>query len=207
MNAGSSTVSLRQLDNGRWAYTSRSVARGMFRLVASGDITQDSRFRITDDRIVPDHYRGDDGTANTKRDVDLHFDWQAGRIGGVFEQVAVDLPAEPGVQDDLSVQASVMRELLRGREPRSFRIVKRNVVQDYAYTREREETLQTPLGALTTVVYRSQRVGAKGSVLFWCAPAWGYLPLRVERHGGNGKVEWAMNIRSASRNGTRAGEP
>ncbi|MFM1885020.1 MAG: hypothetical protein RL026_177 [Pseudomonadota bacterium] len=199
MNAGTSTVTLRSLEGGRWSYASRSVARGLFRLVASGDITQDSRFRIVDDRIVPDHYRGDDGTDATRRDVDLHFDWKNGRVTGIYEQVPVDLPAEAGLLDDMSIQATVMRELLRGRAPQGFRLVHRNVVRDYVYSREREEILDTPLGRHATVVYRSQRVGARGHVLFWCAPELGYLPLRVERRTGEGKIDWAMNVRSLTR--------
>jgi hypothetical protein len=199
MNAGQSTLTLSHLPDGRWSYASRSVARGLFRLVAPGDITQDSVFRLEGDQVMPEHYRGDDGTAATKRDVELRFDWPARRVRGVYENVAVDLPIEPGVHDDMSIQVALMHELLRGREPAHFRLIDRNLVKDYQYSHEGSGLLQTPLGEKQVVIYRSRKFGARASTLFWCAPDLGYLPLKVERHDGADKVEWTMSIQAAKR--------
>ncbi len=199
MSAGHSTLALTRSEDGRWHYGSRSVARGLFRLLAPGDITQDSVFRILDDQVRPEHYRGDDGTAATRRDVNVTFDWRARRVTGLYEDVAVDLPIEAGVQDDLSIQVALMHELLRGRTPSAFRLLDRDVIKDYQYTAEGTAKLDTPLGPLQTVIYRSRKVGARSSTLCWCAPELGFLPLKVERHGGDEKVEWSMNIQAASR--------
>jgi hypothetical protein len=199
MNAGQSTLRLSRREDGRWSYESHSTARGFFRLIAPGDITQISLFRIENDEVLPEHYRGDDGTASTKRDANLTFDWHAGRVSGIYEDVTVDLPIEPGVQDDLSIQIAMMNTLLRGHVPSGFRLIDRNLVKEYQYTAEGRTTLQTPLGAIEAVIYRSRRIGARSSTVFWSAPSLGYLPLRVERHDGADKVEWSLAIRAAKR--------
>ena len=199
MHAGESTLSLERRENGLWKYGSRSVARGLFRLIAPGDITQDSVFRIDADNILPEHYRGDDGTDSTKRDVNITFDWHARRVTGVYEDVKVDLAIEPGVHDDMSIQIALMYELLHGRTPTSFRLIDKNIIKDYQYTAEGMATLSTPMGERKAVIYRSRKVGARSSTVFWCDAALGYLPLKVERRDGADKPEWSMRIQSVKR--------
>jgi hypothetical protein len=199
ITAGQSTLTLSQRNDGHWSYASLSKARGLFRLIAPGDITQISVFHIDADEVIPEHYRGDDGTASTKRDANLTFDWRAHRVTGVYEDVPVDLPIDTGVQDDLSIQIAMMNALLRGQVPTGFRLVDRNIIKDYQYTAEGRTTLSTPLGMLEAVIYRSRKIGARSSTLFWCAPSLGFLPLKVERHDGADKIEWSLTIRAARR--------
>ena len=199
ISAGTSTITLKRLDGERWSYASRSVARGLFRLIASGDITQDSTLRVSGNQVLPEHYRGDDGTKSTTRDVQVDFDWQARRVRGIYEDVPVDMTIEPGVHDDMSVQVALMNSLLHGSAPAGFRLVDRNILKDYTYSTAGTAELETPLGRQHTVVYRSQRIGSKSSTLCWCAPALGFLPIKVERHDGSDKVEWALSIEALTR--------
>jgi len=199
VTAGQSTLTLSRRDDGRWSYASRSTARGLFKLVAPGEITQTSIFRVENGEVLPDHYHGDDGTASTKRDANITFDWRAHRVTGIYEDVKVDLAIENGVQDDLSIQIALLNALLRERLPAGFRLVDRNLLKEYQYTAEGRVTLDTALGALDAVVFRSRKLGAHSSTVFWCAPSLGYLPVKVERHDGADKIDWALTIRSARR--------
>lgn len=199
INAGQSTLTLARRDDGRWSYSSRSTARGLFKLAAPGEITQVSIFHVENGDVLPDHYRGDDGTSATKRDANVTFDWRARRVTGVYEDVPVDMPIEPGVQDDLSIQIALLNALLRERLPSGFRLIDKNLIKEYQYTSEGRERLETALGALDTVVFRSRKLGARSSTVFWCAPSLGYLPVKVERHDGADKIDWALAIRAARR--------
>jgi hypothetical protein len=49
-----------------------------------------------------------------------------------------------------------------------------------------------------TEIYRSQRDGSPRATRFWCAPAYGFLPMRAEQRR-KGEVEWTMDIRRVSR--------
>ena len=199
VNAGRSTLTLARRDDGRWSYSSSSTARGIFKLAAPGEITQLSVFRVENGEILPDHYRGDDGTSATKRDANLTFDWRARRVSGVYDDVPVDLPIEPGVQDDLSIQIALLNALLHERLPSGFKLIDKNLVKEYQYSPEGRQQLATTLGTLETVVFRSRKIGARSSTLFWCAPSLGYLPVKVERHDGADKIDWALAIRAARR--------
>ncbi len=104
----------------------------------------------------------------------------------------------PGVQDDLSAQVSLIQALNSGQAPASLLVFDKSGIRDYSYTAVGEEKLSTPLGAVATVIYRSQRAQAPRSTRYWCAPALGYIPVRVEQRRLD-KVEWTMNLRSLHR--------
>jgi len=180
-----------------WTYTSKSEPRGIGKLMPQRPKTT-SVLRLTAAGIEPLSYQGDDGTSSTKRSVDVTYDWQHQRVSGIYEQTPVDLPLEPGVQDDSSVQVAMMVELLRGQSPERFLLLDKNSVREYRYAREAEETLETPLGRVATVVYRSQRVNSPHVNRYWCAPEHGDIPLRVQQKRGD-DVQWTMEIRSLKR--------
>ncbi len=198
ITAGQSSLELTRTAPDRYVYQSRNRARGIFRLAFPEAITQISEFSIVDGQVRPSSYRADEGSRDTSRDVTLNFDWAAGRVTGVSEDQPVDVPIEPGVQDPLSVQIALMRELAAGRSPSSFQLVDDGQVKEYAYTREGETKLKTPLGELATVIYSSTREGSSRVTRLWLAPDLGWLPVRAEQRR-RGKIEFAMQLRSLER--------
>ncbi|MFO7275979.1 MAG: DUF3108 domain-containing protein [Pseudomonadota bacterium] len=198
LSAGTSTLELVQQEGNTYTYRSRNAARGIFRIALPGTITQTSTFDLVDGRVVPRRYSADDGTRSTERDVELEFDWNAGRITGVSEEKPVDLPLEPGTLDALSVQIALMSALQSGSSPSSFRLVDDGEIKEYIYTREGTETLKTPLGTHETVIYSSHREGSSRVTRFWIDPELGYLPVRAEQRR-RGKVEFTMTLRALER--------
>jgi hypothetical protein len=180
-----------------WIYQSRSEPRGIGRVMAERPVQQ-SVLRVTESGVQPLTYHADDGTPSTKRDADITFDWTARHVSGVYEDKKVDRALVPGIQDDLSVQVAMMVELLRGRAPEQFSLLDGNSVREYRYVREGEATLETPVGSIATVIYRSQKEGSPRATRFWCAPSRGYIPLRVEQKR-NDDVEWILQIESLER--------
>ena len=196
--AGVSTLTLASNGPGLWTYRSSSEARGLFRAVLGGEITQRSDMRLTVDGIQPLHYVGDDGKASTERDIDLEFDWQRLRVSGTAGGRPVDAPIKPGTQDDLSVQIALIHELDNGRTPTSFQTYGDGGAREYKYLRDGAETLQTPLGVIATVIFRTERSGSPRVTRYWCAPSLGYLPLRAQQKR-NDDVEWTMDVRTLKR--------
>ena len=74
----------------------------------------------------------------------MKYDWDKGRVTGVYEEDKVDLPLTAGVQDDASMQIAMMVELLRGRTPDRFTLLNKDAVRQYRYTREGEATPANP---------------------------------------------------------------
>jgi hypothetical protein len=196
MTVAVSTVKLEHPGD-TWVYGSKSSPRGLGKMFSERPV-QKSTLRVTERGVQPLSYEADDGTSSTKRDANVKFDWERDRVTGVYEDVKVDMPLQPGIQDDLSVQIALMVELLAGREPAQFQMIDKNTVREYRYTREAEESVTTPFGKIDTIVYRSQKTGSPRVTRFWCAPSRGYIPMRVEQKKGD-DVQWTMQVQSVKR--------
>ena len=195
------TVAISQLKLERtgdsWTYSSRSEPRGIGRLAAGVfPPLQVSNVRISGSEVQPLSFKSSGGSA--EKNTDLKYDWQAQRVTGTYEGAKVDLPLTPKVQDDGSVQLSLMVELLAGRTPATVELIDKNSVRDYEFAREGAAKLATPLGEIATVVYRSQKANSPRITRFWCAPERGYVPLKVEQTKGQ-DVQWTLLIESLTR--------
>ena len=196
MTVAVSTLRLEHQDD-TWVYRSKSEPRGIGR-VFSERPKQESVLKVTDEGVRPLSYKAEDGTSSTKRDANVQYDWEHGRVIGIYEDTKLDLPTTPGIQDDLSVQIALMVELLRGHTSEKFFLLSGNSVREYRYSREGEETLTTPMGTYPTLIYRSEKENSPRVTRFWCAPSLGYVPLRVEQKRKN-DVEWTMQIQRLKR--------
>jgi Protein of unknown function (DUF3108) len=196
MTVAATTVQLEKSGD-TWTYSSRSEPRGIGRVLSQRPKTV-SVLRVTAEGVQPLSYQGDDGTSSDKRTVNVKYDWNTHRVTGVYEQTPVDLPLTPDVQDDSSVQVALMNALLHGRTPDHFSVLDKNSVREYRYARSGEETVNTPFGAVATVVYSSQRANSPRINRYWCAPERGFIPLRVQQKKGD-DVEWTMEIQSLQR--------
>ncbi|MBS0365611.1 MAG: DUF3108 domain-containing protein [Proteobacteria bacterium] len=191
-----SSLRLRR-DGDTWTYDSRSEPRGIG-VVFSERPVQHSVLRVTPAGVQPLSYSASDGTRSTRRSVEVRYDRERGRVTGVYEDTPVDLPLTADIQDDASVQVALMVDLLAGRDHVTFGLLDRNSVREYRFTREGEQALSTALGPVSTVVYRAQKQGSPRVTRFWCDPARGYVPLKVEQTRGD-DVQWTMLIASFSR--------
>jgi hypothetical protein len=196
MTVAVSTLKLeRQGDT--WVYSSKSSPHGIGKVFAERPV-QKSVMRVTDNGVQPLSYDADDGTQSTKKDAHVRFDWERGRATGVYEDNKVDLPLHPGIQDDASVQVALMVELLAGREPQKFELQYDNTVREGEYHREGEESIDTAIGKVDTIVFGAQKIGSPRITRFWCAPTRGYMPMRVEQRKGD-DVQWTMELQSVKR--------
>jgi len=198
ITAGYSTLELKQTGPDMYSYSSHIRARGIFRLAFPDVLTQISTFRILDGHVAPLTYHEDDGTSDESKQVSLTFDWQGLRVRGTAERKSVDQPLKPGTQDPFSVQIELMRDLAAGATPATFVLFDKHEAKEYRYTRERTEALDTPLGHLEAVVYRSDRPDSDRVTRLWLAPTLGFLPVQAERRRHD-KVDFSLHIREVHR--------
>jgi hypothetical protein len=195
--AGYSTLELKAADSGTYVYRSTNRARGVVKLAFPDAITQTSTFKIINGDIAPLEYQ-EDNPGKPNDAVKLQFDWSAGRVTGTANGKVVNQPLKSGTQDPLSVQIDLMRDLAAGSAPSSFLLFDKTEATEYHYTRERTEALETPLGHLDTIVYRSDRPGSDRVTRLWLAPSLGYVPVQAERTRG-GSVDISLHIRELQR--------
>lgn len=193
MTAGTGTVRLDRIPGeNHWSYESRVHGRGLFRLALPANQVSRSEFRIDNTRVVPLTF-----TSNDKNQA-VRFDWAAGRVTGTVDGKPLDLPTQPGLLDQQSVQVALMQELMSGRTPARFVLLDDERIKDYLYAVEGSEVIESAAGTYRTDIYSSRRPGSRKATYFWCAPELGYIPLKVERRDGK-DVEWSMRLTSLQR--------
>jgi Protein of unknown function (DUF3108) len=198
ITAGRSSLSLTQTGPETYRYQSVNRARGLFRLAFPDALVETSRFTIGDGHVRPLSYQELNGPGKSSRDVHIEFDWQDGRARGTQHGKPVDQPLAPGTQDPLSVQIELMRDLAAGDTPTHFLLFDQDVAKRFRYTREGSVRLDTAIGPLDTVVYRSDRPGSDRVLRLWLAPRLGYLPVKAERER-KGRTEFELEILSVER--------
>jgi Protein of unknown function (DUF3108) len=198
LTAGTATLTLTRINPQTYVYSSNDHANGIFRVAFPDPINEMSMFRLADGHVTPLAYREDNGERHADKDVSLNFDWAGRRVQGMAGPKSVDQPVEPGTQDPLSVQIELMHDLRMDQVPATFLLWDKTSADEYHYTREGTEVLDTPLGQLNTVIYRSDRPGYDRVMRLWLAPSLGYLPVQAERRR-KGKVEFVLHIRELKR--------
>ena len=194
MNAGTSDMSLRRGDGDEWIFVARNNPRGLFRLSSTASLTLTSRMRVSDQGVQPLRFTAAQPDGSDQR-ADVHFDWTAQRASGTVDGQRIDMALKPGVQDDQSVQVALMSALLAGHTPAGISLFDKNGIRDYDYARVGEETLHTPMGEVDTVIYESHKANSPRRTRFWCAPQYGYVPMRAQQKRAD-DVQWTTEIRS-----------
>jgi Protein of unknown function (DUF3108) len=194
INVGTSDLELKQdSEPGHYLYTWTITARGIFRLYRD-EVTQKSWFSIDSNHVRPDKYRAEDGRST----VNLDFDWDTGHVRGTSEDKAVDLKLKDGIQDVMSIQVEVMRDLKNGNLPKTFEIIDKDTLKEFVYSQEGTANIRTALGQLDTVIVSSQQTGNNRILRMWFAPSLGFVPVQAERTR-DGKLEFAMRIKTLKR--------
>lgn len=196
LGAGRLTFKLsRDEATGRYTYTTTAAPSMLARLVISSAAVEHSVMEIGPDGVRPIEWQLDDGKSGTARDGRLQFDWTRNVATGEIEGEKIELPLEPGLQDRLSIQVSVMTSLLRGQEPGLIPLIDDNRVKRYDYVKKEAASIDTKLGKLDTIVYESTRQGSDRQSRFWMVPEMEYLAARAEQMR-KGKVETVMTLLS-----------
>jgi hypothetical protein len=159
-----------------------------------------SVMQIDAEGVRPLSWFVEDGKSGNRKDGELDYDWDKGRVSGIVEGKQLVLPTEAGLQDRTSLQVAVMTKLLRGEEPGAISVLDSDRVRHYSYDRLGVERIRTEAGEFETVLYVSTRIGSSRLSRVWHAPSLGYIPVRAEQRR-NGKVETVMELVRVERQG------
>jgi len=196
MRAGSLTFKLsRDPATGRYTYETTADPSMLARFVVSSAASERSVMEIGPEGVRPLEWRLDDGKSGADKDGKLQFDWTRNTASGEIEGETINLGLEPGLQDRLSIQVSVVTSLLRGQDPGTIPLIDDNRVKRYSYVKKEASVIETKLGKLDTVVYESTRVGSNRQSRFWMVPKMEYVAARAEQVR-KGKVETVMVLTS-----------
>jgi uncharacterized protein involved in high-affinity Fe2+ transport len=197
LNAATTTLVLTRGDGDRWIYRSSGEARGIFRALPIDNPNQSSEMRVTRGGVQPLNFSQRNG-AGEDRAIDIHFNWDSNRVQGMVEKNAVDETVPPDTQDDLSIQIALITAMARGEDTGTFHTYGDRGLREYRYRADGEELLHTAVGEIPTRIFVTERSGSPRTTRYWCAPSFGYLPLRVQQKRQN-DVEWTLEVRTLKR--------
>lgn len=181
IQAGELETKLETQASGLRRYSSYSRAKGLFSLLKPDIVEETSIWRDHDNEIQPQHYLYERSGGKKEKRLEMEFDWQQAVVHIDDRQHPWQLELEPGTLDKLVYQFSLMRDLEQGRRDLSYRIADGGRLKTYQMRVLGEETIVTPLGQIHTVKLRRDRdKPSDRQTTLWCAPALGYLPVRLQ---------------------------
>jgi hypothetical protein len=199
INGGTLTMQWRHdTQPNRYVFETRVNPTVLASFFISGNAFERTTLEVTDTGVRPLLWEAEDGKPGTKGDGRLEFNWVDGNVSGTYEDKAVNLPLQPGMQDRLSIQISVMTTLLQGQQPGAITFINGDSIRQYTYTRGNTESVPSKLGTMQTVLYESTRPNSNRLSRFWHVPALDYIPVRLEQVR-KGKVETVMELTELTR--------
>jgi hypothetical protein len=91
-----------------------------------------------------------------------------------------------------------MRDLAGGSTTLSYRIVDGAELKDYRFRIVGNTEVDTPAGRFATVQLERERSAGDRATTLWCAPALGYLPVRVDNREDGSTTSVLLHSYSAA---------
>lgn len=195
ISGGEIEFTLQNTAPGRYVYSSHLLPNFLGSLFTSDQAEDTSQVVIDGNGIRPLHFRSEDGSNDTSKDIRLDFDWNHNSVNGHYRDQDFHLEVPANTQDRLSIQLAASLALQAGREPGQMIMLEKNELQEYSIIRTGTEHIRTPAGEYDTTVLRSERAGSSRTTRYWYAPQLGYIPVRAER-STKGKVDIVMELKS-----------
>lgn len=185
---------------GEYRYTTTAEAKGIAGALFPGTGVDVSRFVLDCRGIVAIEHRRDDGSDSRDEDVEVLFDQEASIARVSYQDRELELPAPPGTVDANSLPLAIMLDLIQGLPSGNYLAVDRDKLKDYQVTQLGEETIDSTLGKVQTLVVEQSKPGSSRSRKIWLLKDRDYLPAKMEyRH--KGKLRTTMTLEKLTLSG------
>lgn len=166
-----------------------------------GELTEDERFHL-DARgaIQVDSYQSRKAVFGVTRVEQLTVDHDRNSARYQSKKRTREIPLRPGYLGPVSYQLQLARDLDSGAPLPSYQVIDRGKLKDYRFEVVGEETLATPLGAIRTLKLRRVRDNQERETLFWLAPAWHFLVVKLWQREEDGQ-NYELTLSAATVNG------
>jgi len=170
----------RLAEDGSYIIESVASPRGMAAWILSGTTEERSQWILKNGNVTPLRYTYRENGGSRKKSMDLEYDWDKG--------IAIDhnsgkqwkLPKN--TQDQTSLQFAIMEGLRRGEREFHYPQLDGKRIKHRHYRVTEKKMLDTKVGRIEVIGVREVKPEGKRYSLFWCAPRFGYLRVRIEQH-------------------------
>jgi hypothetical protein len=204
---GESRIELEAQSDGRFVYRSNTHSVGVARLFRADRVQESSLFVLHRGRIRPLEYRFDHTGSKKGRHAFLDFDWKARRVSNTVEGHTWEMDIPPAALDKLVVQIAVMMDLSAGKEQLTYAIADGGKLKEYHFATVGRETVNVPAGEFEVIKIKRLRKDNDRTTHLWCAPALGYLPVRIEQVEHEDGVTYLSELKQTSLGNAPAHSP
>lgn len=182
---GEATRQLQQTDDGKWQFSLSAKA-----MVAK--LNEHSLLEFEQGQLLPVQYRYQRKILNKKTNLSIDFDWQQGHAT-THTSNSWKMPIEAPLQDKLSVQLQLQRDLAKAKQVNigdqlSYEVAAGGQIEAFNYRIVGKEKLDTPLGTMeTTKVERLRSESSNRLTYIWFAPKLQYHVVRILQQEPDGK--------------------
>jgi hypothetical protein len=176
---------LKPSQNGRFVWEAHARTAGIALLFRDVKISETSQSEYFEQSFRPLMYRYDRTGDNKAETAEVSFDWHKGIARNTVKGKTWQMPVPVGTLDKITYLLAMMSDLSAGKRTMRYTIADGGKLKVYDMRELGTETLDTPLGSLETLKMERHRRDGRETTL-WCAPALGFLPVKVmhrEREG------------------------
>ncbi|MEW5757780.1 MAG: DUF3108 domain-containing protein [Pseudomonadota bacterium] len=176
-------------DGGAYAFESEIHSTGFAAIFLKDKVIERSMFKLQDQRVIPLEYLYDRRGGKKERQTHQKFDWENRQVTDLQDPQAAAVAVPEATLDKHVYQIQVMLDLAAGKRDLEYAILDRAKVKTYRVEIIGEETLDTKLGKLDTVIVQRKKDGV--ATTLWCAKELYFLPVQiaqVEKDGSSYKA-------------------
>ncbi len=179
---------------------------GSYRLTTSASamvasLKESSLFYVTDDQILPVHYRYHRKILNKKRDVEVAFEWPKLKVENTAGGSSWVMDIVPGTLDKQSVQMRLQLDLAQipaapNSQPKtySYDVADGGHLKTYSFTTDGEDVIETPLGRYKAIrIKRDRGEESERETWIWFAPELDYTIVKIVQKEADGK-RYQLNL-------------
>ncbi len=179
LKIGTMDVTLQLKDDGHYVYKTRSRPVRWLGWFFKDNLDESSRGVLSNGNIKPATYTYTRTGGKKEKHAELKFDWETMTVENNVDNTPWKMEIPDGALDRLVVQLAMMQSLAGGKKAMSYQIADGGKLKQYDFVVIGTETIDLPAGRFKTIKLKKQRPNQKRETILWCAPALGYLPVRI----------------------------
>lgn len=185
LQAGELTQQLETVTDGLHRFRSVTKAKGVVAMFRRDTVKETSLWTVDDQQIKPHQYLYQRNGGKKDKYLRMDFDWPENKVQIDDKVHPWELDIDAGTLEKHIYQVQLRLDLQQDPNQKVFNylIADGGRIKHYQIERLEQETISTPLGKIDTVKFTRQRdrdSDKDRETTLWCAPALGYLPVKLE---------------------------
>lgn len=186
-----------EVTKNRTEYHSIATPGGLAKLFFSDIVTESSTMERSGSQLKPLSYTYDQAGGKDIKHESVFFDWQQ-RLIKFSDGGGKEFSLSDHAYDVLNFQIGLMLTLQQGTQEFVFDVADYRGLYTFHSRVVGKEKISLPFGDLETIKVDSRNRKDGKHFIFWCAPAFDYLPVRVEYTKKPGGIVYLSELKSLS---------